>query len=292
MNEWLLQVQFDKTLFTGSPRVGREIMSHAAENLTDVTLELGGKSPLIVNKDANLKRAGARVAWGKCLNSGQTCVAPDYALVHKDVADAFVAELAHYITEFYGDEPMKSPDYPHMINKKHFDMVCGLIDKRNPSSQIAFGGGRDAETLRIEPTILTGITLEDPVMSQEIFGPVLPIITWESVDEVLAVTRSYEHPLSCYIFSDSSKFQRYILDNVPSGGAVINDVVIWASSSHLPFGGLQNSGIGHYHGKAGFDAFTHYKSTMKKSNLIDLPVRYPPFNGRKLAVLKLFMPGK
>lgn len=290
MNDWLLEVTFDKIMFTGSPRVGKLIMGHAAESLTDVTLELGGKSPLFIDKSANLERAGARVAWGKCLNSGQTCVAPDYALVHEDVANEFARQVATHIVKFYGKEPLKSPDYPHMINKHHYDMVCKLIDDRNPNSKIAFGGGRNPDTLQIEPTILTGITIEDAVMSQEIFGPVLPIITWKNIDDAIEITRSYGHPLSCYIFADDKQFQKYVLDKVPSGGATINDVVIWASSSYLPFGGLQNSGIGAYHGKRGFDSFTHYRSTMEKTNLFDMPVRYPPFNKAKFDILKIFMP--
>lgn len=292
MNDWILQVTFDKIMFTGSPGVGKKIMAHAAESLTSVTLELGGKNPLFITKDADLKRAGERVAWGKCLNSGQTCVAPDYALVHEEVADEFIRELTRSIHSYYGPEPLKSPDYPHMINQKHYDMVCGLIDGCGPDAHIVCGGGRNPKTLQIEPTIMRGITLTDPVMKQEIFGPVLPVLTYDNLEDAIDITRSYGHPLSCYIFSRSPRTCKAIMDNVPSGGATINDVVIWASSTHLPFGGLQNSGIGSYHGKAGFDAFTHYRSTMKKSNLIELPIRNPPFNDMKMKLLKLFMPAK
>lgn len=289
MNDWLLDVALDKIMFTGSPRVGREIMAHAAQNLTSVNLELGGKSPVFIAADADLKRAGERIAWGKCLNSGQTCVGPDYILVHESVHDGFIAEYAHAVHRYYGRNVLESPDYPHMIDRKQFDRVCGLIDQRNPDARVVFGGGRNAETLQIEPTVITGVTLEDPVMGQEIFGPVLPVLTWRTLDEAIEVTRSYGHPLSCYIFSADAKVQRRLLDGVPCGGAVINDVVIWASSPHLPFGGLQNSGIGHYHGKAGFDAFTHYKSTMKKSTLVELPFRNPPFNAVKMAAIRFFL---
>ncbi len=292
MNDWLLQVTFDKIMFTGSPRVGREIMSHAAKSLTSVTLELGGKSPLFIAPDADIKRAGERVAWGKCLNSGQTCVAPDYALVHKSVTDKFVEQLVTSIQKYYGKNPLESPDYPHMINQKHYDMVCSLIDGTSKDAEIVFGGKRNPDTLQIEPTIIKDVKLTDPVMKQEIFGPVLPIIEWENLDDAIAVTKNFGHPLSCYIFTKNYAFQKYVMDKVPSGGVTVNDVVIWASSSHLPFGGLQNSGIGSYHGKAGFDAFTHYRSTMKKSNLIEMPIRNPPFDEKKMKILKLFMPPK
>lgn len=290
MNDWILEVTFDKIMFTGSPDVGKKIMAHAAESLTSVTLELGGKNPLFITADANIKRAGERVAWGKCLNSGQTCVAPDYALVHESVAEAFISELTHAIHAYYGEHPLQSPDYPHMINERHYRMVCGLIDGCSAQANIVCGGGRNPETLQIEPTIMTGITLDDPLMKQEIFGPVLPVLTYQNLDDAIAVTRSFDHPLSCYIFTQQNSTAHYIMNKVPSGGATINDVVIWASSTHLPFGGLQNSGIGSYHGKAGFDAFTHYRSTMKKSTLIELPIRNPPFNEMKMKLARFFMP--
>lgn len=292
MNDWLLQVEFDKIMFTGSPRVGKEIMAHAAESLTSVTLELGGKSPVFIAQDADIKRAAQRIAWGKCLNSGQTCVGPDYALVHEDVVDAFVEELDHYLHAYYGDDILASPDYPHMINQKHFDMVCGLIDDRRPGSKIAIGGRRNPATLQIEPTVVTGVTIDDTLMSQEIFGPALPIITWRDIDEALAIVKSIKHPLACHIFSNSRAFQKKILDTVRCGGSTINDVVIHASNNHMGFGGVQNSGIGAYHGKVGFDAFTHYKSTLKKSTLIEMGIRNPPFDEKKMRLLKLFMPGR
>lgn len=267
-------------------------MTAAAQNLTSVTLELGGKSPVFIAADADIRRAAQRIAWGKCLNSGQTCVGPDYALVHEDVADEFVEELQRWIHEYYGEDVLASPDYPHMINQKHFDMVCQLIDDRPQGTRIAFGGRRNPTTLQIEPTVVTGVRIDDPLMSQEIFGPALPVITWRDVDEALDIVRSIKHPLACYIFSESRTFQRHILDAVRCGGAAINDVVIHASSNRMDFGGVQNSGIGAYHGKVGFDAFTHYKSTMKKSTLIETGIRNPPFNEQKLRLLKLVMPGK
>lgn len=289
MNDWLLQITLDKIMFTGSPRVGKKIMAHAADALTDVTLELGGKSPTFITEDANIRRAAERIAWGKCLNHGQTCVAPDYILAHENVVDEFVRQYEIAVHKYYGKDPLTSPDYPHMIDSAQYERVCNLIDTNGPAAKVVFGGQRNAGTLQIAPTVITGVTLEDPIMSEEIFGPVLPIVTWRTLDEAIAITRSIEHPLACYIFSTNKRTQRYILDAVPSGGAVINDVVIWASSPTLPFGGLQNSGIGHYHGRAGFDAFTHFKSTMKKSNLFELPFRNPPFTPEKLRVIKTFM---
>lgn len=289
MNDWILETKFDKIFFTGSPRVGRKIMHAAADNLTDVTLELGGKSPCIIAEDANIKRAAQRIAWGKCINLGQTCVAPDYFLVHESVVDAFIAELDTWLHEYYGKNILESPDYPHMINKHHFDRVCGLIDNHNDKAKIALGGGRDEDTLRIEPTVMRGVTLDDPVMQEEIFGPVLPVITWNTFDEALNVIRSFPNPLACYVFSTSKVFQEQVIQAVPFGGATINDVVIHLANNHMGFGGFGESGMGAYHGKVGFDCFTHYKSTLKKSNLIEMPVRNPPFNDMKMKIVKLLM---
>lgn len=289
MNDWILETKFDKIFFTGSPRVGRKIMHAAADNLTDVTLELGGKSPCIIAEDANIKRAAQRIAWGKCINLGQTCVAPDYFLIHESVIDAFIAELDTWLHEYYGKNILESPDYPHMINKHHFDRVCDLIDNHNDKAKIALGGGRDEDTLRIEPTVMRGVTLDDPVMQEEIFGPVLPIITWNTFDEALNVIRSFPSPLACYVFSTSKVFQEQVIQAIPFGGATINDVVIHLANNHMGFGGFGESGMGAYHGKVGFDCFTHYKSTLKKSNLIEMPVRNPPFNDMKMKIVKLLM---
>lgn len=288
MNDWLLQVRFDKIFFTGSPRIGKDIMHAAAENLTDVTLELGGKSPCFVDKAANITRAAQRIAWGKCINSGQTCVAPDYFLVHESVVDELVEKLGVYLHQYYGETIIESPEYPHMINKHHFDRVCGLIDNHNENARIAFGGSRNPETLRIEPTIMTGVTLEDPVMNEEIFGPVLPIITWKTYDEALAITKNFGHPLACYIFSDDKSFQQRIISDLQFGGATINDVVIHLANNHMGFGGVGESGLGAYHGKIGFDCFTHYKSTLTKGTWLELPVRVPPFKN-KIKLLRLLM---
>lgn len=289
INSWILDVHFDKIFFTGSPAVGRQIMHAAANNLTDVTLELGGKSPCIIAADANVKRAAQRIAWGKCLNAGQTCVAPDYFLVHESVADAFADELATYLLKYYGNRILQCDYYPHMINEHHFDRVCGLIDNHGPQTRIAFGGGRDKSTLRIEPTILTGVTLDDPVMGEEVFGPIFPIITWSEIDEVYRYVGNFSHPLACYIFTESTVLQEQIIQALPFGGATINDVIIHLANNHMGFGGFGESGIGAYHGKQGFDCFTHYKSTLKKSTKIEIPVRVPPFTKAKTRIMRMMM---
>lgn len=289
MNAWILEVNFDKVFFTGSPAVGRQIMHAAADNLTDVTLELGGKSPCIIAADANIKRAAQRIAWGKCLNSGQTCVAPDYFLVHESVADSFAEELATYLLNYYGNHILECDYYPHMINEHHFDRVCALIDNHGSKTRIAFGGGRNRSTLRIEPTILTGVSLDDPVMQEEIFGPVFPIITWKELDEVYEYVGFFGNPLACYIFSESKVLQEQLIQALPFGGATINDVVIHLANNHMGFGGFGENGIGAYHGKQGFDCFTHYKSTLTKSTKFEIPVRVPPFTKAKMRILKLLM---
>lgn len=289
VNDWMLRVRFDKIFFTGSPRVGRTIMQAAARTLTDVTLELGGKSPCIVASDANLARAAQRIAWGKCLNAGQTCVAPDYLLVHKQVADDLVTYLDHYVHQYYGSDIVTNNDYPRMINEHHFDRVCALIDSRNKDAYLGFGGKRNKDTLRIEPTVIRNVTLDDPVMGEEIFGPVLPLITWETFDEMADIINSFPAPLACYIFSKNTVFQKQVIATFPFGGACINDVVIHLANNHMGFGGVGESGIGSYHGKAGFDCFTHYKSTLKKSTLIELPFRNPPFNTQKTRIMRFFL---
>lgn len=289
MNDWILQVHFDKIFFTGSPAVGRQIMHAAANTLTDVTLELGGKSPCIIAEDANILRAAQRIAWGKCINSGQTCVAPDYFLVHENVVDDFISQLKVYLHKYYGENILENEDYPHMINKHHFERVCSLIDNHNPNARIALGGGRDEETLRIEPTVMTGVTLDDPVMGEEIFGPVLPIITWSDYDKMVEIVRHFPSPLACYIFSKSPVFQQQIISSLPFGGATINDVVVHLANNRMGFGGVGESGLGAYHGKRGFDCFTHWKSTLKKSTLVEVPIRNPPASKFKFNILKLMM---
>ena len=289
MNDWLLDVRWDKLFFTGSPSVGHRVMQAGARYLTRVTLELGGKSPCIVDETANVKRAAQRIAWGKGINSGQTCVAPDYFLVHERVADELVAQLDACFHQYYGEDILSCDEWPHMINRRHFDRVMGLVENRNPDATVAFGGRGDAETLRIEPTCLVGVTLDDPVMGEEIFGPVLPVITYRTLDEAFAVVRTFETPLATYVFSDDKDVQQRVIRELPFGGATINDVVIHLANNHMGFGGLGNSGMGAYHGKAGFDCFTHYKSTLKKGTWLEMPIRNPPFDDTKMRLLKMLM---
>ena len=288
MNDWLLEVRWDKICFTGSPNVGHTIMAAASKFLTPVLLELGGKSPCIVDETANVKRAAQRIAWGKGINCGQTCVAPDYFLVHENVVDDLVKQLDECFHQYYGADILACDEWPHMINRHHFDRVMGLIENRNPNARVAFGGRGDAETLRIEPTCLTGVTLDDPVMGEEIFGPVLPVLTYRTLDEAFDIVRTFEKPLACYVFSDDKQVQHRVLTGLQFGGATVNDVVIHLANNHMGFGGVGNSGMGAYHGKVGFDAFTHYKSTLKKGTWLELPVRNPPF-GDKINLLRMLM---
>ncbi len=288
MNDALLKEAWDLIFFTGSPRVAHIIMEAAAKHLTPCVLELGGKSPCIVDASANVKRAAQRIAWGKGINSGQTCVAPDYFLVHEDVADVFVAELGKTFAAYYGEDARACEEWPHMINRHHFDRVMGLIENRNSQAKVAFGGAGDADTLRIQPTCLTGVTLEDPVMQEEIFGPVLPVITYKTLDDAFAIIHGFPKPLACYVFADDKQVQRRVLTEVSSGGACVNDVVIHLANPRMGFGGVGNSGMGAYHGETGFFAFSHRKSTMKKGTWLELPVRNPPF-GDKINLLRKLM---
>jgi aldehyde dehydrogenase (NAD+) len=288
MNDWLLKVRFDKLFFTGSPRVGRIVMHAAADHLCDVTLELGGKNPCIVDRTANVRRAAQRIAWGKCINAGQTCVAPDYLLVHESVVVDFLAYLEYYLHVQYGNDILASKDYPHLIDRDHFDRVCRLIDEHGPDAQVIIGGGRDAETLKIEPTALYGVTEEDPIMQEEVFGPVFPIITYRSLAKALEIVQNHENPLACYVFSDDSLTQNRLMRELPFGGGCINDVVVHIANNHLPFGGVGQSGIGSYHGKAGFECFTHFKPILKRPSLPEPPLRTPPYAG-KMGILRLFM---
>ena len=289
MNDWLLEVRWDQIFFTGSPNVGHTIMQAAAKFLTPVVLELGGKSPCIVDETANIKRAAQRIAWGKGINCGQTCVAPDYFLVHENVVDEFIPQLEACFHQYYGDDILQCDEWPHMISRRHFDRVMGLIENRNPDARVAFGGHGDPETLRIEPTCLTGVTLDDPVMGEEIFGPVVPVITYRSLDQAFEIVRHFEKPLACYIFSEDKQVQHRVLTTLPFGGATVNDVVIHLANNHMGFGGVGNSGMGAYHGKVGFDCFTHYKSTLRKGTWFELPVRNPPFDDMKMKIVKMMM---
>jgi len=268
----LLKQRFDKIFFTGSSRVGRIVMKRAAENLTPVTLELGGKNPVIVMPDCNLKRTAQRLTWGKMHNNGNACVAPDHVYVHEDIKDALIEEIKKNLKRIAGSDPRKSPLLPRMVNEKNFDRVMGLID---PGKVVA-GGGSDRSDLYIEPTVLDGVTQEDKIMQEEVFGPVLPILTYSDLNSVIEILKSQPAPLALYIFSSSIRKAKKIMLEVPSGGGMINEVVMHFINMNAHFGGVGESGMGNYHGKAGFEAFSHYKTVMIKPTWFELFLKYPP----------------
>ena len=285
-NACLLDQKFDYIFFTGSKSVGKEVMKKAAEHLTPVTLELGGKSPCIVDETADLALAARRIAFGKYLNCGQTCVAPDYVICHTSVRDRFVEFLKNEIVRQFGADPLQNPDFGHIINQKHFERILSLID----AQKVVHGGRSNADTLQIEPTVMTNVTWQDAVMGEEIFGPVLPILTFESMDEVIQTVNSYDSPLALYLFSSNKKILRRITAECRFGGGCVNDVIIHLATAHMGFGGVGESGMGSYHGKAGFDTFSHYKSIVDKKTWIDLPMRYQPYNRALYAkLLRLFL---
>lgn len=284
-NTELLEQKFDYIFFTGSVAVGKLVMEKASKYLTPVTLELGGKSPCIVDKDANIKLAARRIAFGKFLNSGQTCVAPDYLFIHNDVKEKFIAEFIGCVKKMFGDNPFDNKDYPKMVNKKHFDRVNNLIE----GEKVIIGGTANESTLQISPTLLDNITPEAPIMQEEIFGPVLPIMTFRKLSEVVNYVTSHEKPLACYLFTHSRKTEKYILDNISFGGGCVNDTIIHLATSHMPFGGVGGSGMGGYHGKFGFDAFGHKKSILRKYTWIDLPMRYQPYSKFMEKLVRIFV---
>ncbi len=284
-NQALLEQKFDYIFFTGSPGVGREVMAKAAAHLTPVTLELGGKSPCIVDSTAKLDLAAKRLVFGKLLNCGQTCVAPDYLLIHRQVKDRFLAYVKRWITVMYGQQPLDNRGYVRMVNEKHFRRVLGLIHRE----KVVFGGGYDPETLKIQPTILDNVSLEEPVMQEEIFGPVLPVLTFDRVQEALDLVNARPKPLALYLFSEDKGVQDLFLRRASFGGGCINDTIIHLATSRMPFGGVGESGMGGYHGKASFDTFTHWKSVVKKSTRLDLPFRYAPYTPGKDKLIRLFL---
>ncbi len=279
----LLAEKFDYIFFTGSASVGKTVMHAAANYLTPVTLELGGKSPCIVDADANIDLAARRIVWGKFLNAGQTCVAPDYLYVHTSVKTTLLERMKHYIRKFYGEDPAASPDYPRIVNEKHFNRLSALMN----SGEIVCGGEKDQVKRYIAPTIIDGVTTKDPVMQEEIFGPILPVIQFEEIHAVIDFINSRPKPLALYYFSNSKINKKLLISRVPAGGMCVNETVTHLINSSMPFGGVGESGMGAYHGKAGFDTFTHYKPVMVKSNLLDIPLRYPPFSGWKMKILRL-----
>ncbi len=280
----LLEERFDHIFFTGSPRVGRIVMAAAAKHLTKVTLELGGKSPTIVHKDANLKVAARRILSGKMLNVGQTCVAPDHLHVHADIRDEFEQVLVDTLQEFYGDDPGQSPDLGRMINDRHFERVAGLIDK----AKVLVGGQTDAGQRYIAPTLLRDVSMDDAIMQEEIFGPVLPILTYSSMDELVGNLKKLpEHPLALYLFTSSEQVERQVLDNTQFGGGCINNTVMHVANPNLPFGGVGESGMGAYHGRNSFDVFSHQRSILKATTLFDIKFRYAPYKDKVNLIKKM-----
>ena len=284
-NEMLWREKYDYVFFTGSKRVGQMVYEKAAANLTPVTLELGGKSPCIVDKSANIKLAAKRIVWGKFLNLGQTCVAPDYILCEEAVQEKLIAEIKKQIVKQLGQNPLENPDYARIVNEKHFNRSLGLIYK----DKLVHGGTSDAASLKIEPTVLDGVTPGDAVMGEEIFGPVLPVMTFKDRSEVFAYVSSHDSPLALYVFSSDKKFIKAATRGLGFGGGCVNDVVIHLATSAMPFGGFGASGMGGYHGKVGFETFTHYKSIVDKKTFIDLPMRYQPYKKTNVKLIKLFL---
>lgn len=278
----LLRENFDYIFFTGSTRVGKIIYKAAAENLTPVTLELGGKSPCIIDKDANLKIAAKRIVWGKFINAGQVCIAPDYLLVHKDVKDELLGYLKKYILQFFGDNPNQSPDFVRIVNASNFERLKGLIEPE----KVYHGGDLDEKALFISPTILDNVSWDDAVMEEEIFGPILPVLTFEDFMDTVQLLKKKAKPLALYYFGNNRGKQNLIKRDLSFGGGAINDVVMQITNSSLPFGGVGHSGIGNYHGKHGFDTFSHKKSILKQTTLFDIPLKYPPYKSGILKIVK------
>lgn len=284
-NTCLLNEHFDYIFFTGSQTVGKEVMRHAAAHLTPVTLELGGKSPCIVEESANIKLAARRIVFGKYLNCGQTCVAPDYIYCDRKIKDQLLAEIKRQIKRQFRSEPLTNKNYGKIINEKHFDRITKLID----SSKVVFGGKCDHTTLKIEPTVMDHVTFDDAVMQEEIFGPILPILTYDSLDQAIHKINSMPHPLALYVFTSDKTAARKVTARCGFGGGCINDTIIHLATSEMGFGGFGESGMGSYHGKDGFRTFSHYKSIVDKKTWLDLPMRYQPYRKINEKLIHLFL---
>jgi len=280
----VMQQRFDHVFFTGSTGVGKKILEMAVPYLTPVTLELGGKSPCVVDDKVNITVAAKRIIWGKYWNAGQTCIAPDYLLVHQKVKDELVAAMKKAIVQFFGEDPLQSPDYARIINAKRFNTLRSYLDQ----GHLLHGGAADEKELYIAPALLDGVSWESPVMQEEIFGPVLPVIAFEKLEEAVQLIRQQPYPLSLYVFTKRAKTEKILLEQVRFGGGCINNTLVHFTNHELPFGGVGNSGMGRYHGKYSFDTFTHLKSVMKTGTWIDIPAKYPPYKN-KLKMVKLMM---
>ena len=284
-NEALLSYKYDYIFFTGSQNVGKEVLRKSAENLTPVTLELGGKSPCIIDKTANIPLTAKRIVFGKFLNCGQTCVAPDYLLCHENVKDDLIAEIKKQIIKQFGENPLVNKTYGKIINEKHFNRVKDLIDE----NKVIVGGKYDENTLKIEPTVMDNVSWDDLIMQEEIFGPILPILPFKSADYIIEKIENRTHPLALYVFSQDKKFIDKITSHCRFGGGCINDVVVHLATPEMPFGGFGESGMGAYHGKFGFETFSHRRSILDKSLCVDLPMRYQPYKTSYFKLLKLFL---
>lgn len=270
---YLINQKLDYIFFTGSPNVGRVVMNAASKNLTPITLELGGKSPCIIDDSADINMSARKIIWGKTLNSGQTCIAPDFVLAHESVYDDLIEKLIYYIKDFFGDSPIENKDFPKIINDKHFYRLIDLIDENT----IFYGGKSSEKLLKIEPTIIKNPSINSNIMEEEIFGPILPIIKFSRIDEVIELINDRPKPLALYLFTKNKSLEEKILRNISFGGGCINETILHISNKRLPFGGVGESGMGSYHGKKSFETFTHEKSILKKSNIFDPSFKYPPY---------------
>lgn len=278
----LIESDIDFIFYTGNPKIGASVAESAGRRLIPCVLELGGKSPCIIDRKADLDNAAKKIVWGKFMNAGQTCVAPDYIIADRLVFLELRDKLIHYIKEFYGENPIESDDYPKIINKKNFDRILNLIEGK----RLIFGGKYDEESLKIEPTILEVSSMDEKIMQEEIFGPIIPIIVYKSKSEIFEIIYKNKNPLALYLFTDDSSFEKEIIEKVSFGGGCVNDTIIHCTSEGLPFGGIGMSGLGNYHGKASFDAFSHKKSVVKSKKFADISMKYPPFNEKKLNLIK------
>lgn len=278
----LIESDVDFIFYTGNPKIGVSVAESAGRRLIPCVLELGGKSPCIIDRKADLDNAAKKIVWGKFMNAGQTCVAPDYIIADRLVFLELRDKLVHYIKEFYGENPIESNDYPKIINKKNFDRILNLIEGK----RLIFGGKYDDDSLKIEPTILEVSSMDEKIMQEEIFGPIIPIIIYKNKSEIFEIIDKNKNPLALYLFTDNNSFEKEIIEKVSFGGGCVNDTIIHCTSEGLPFGGIGRSGIGNYHGKASFDAFSHKKSVVKSKKFADISMKYPPFNEKKLELIK------